>query len=334
MSIADLLSGARPGLTPPYAPQNALPSLPPSQGAAGQKGLGGFLNRFLEPTSALGQFGRALVIAGGTPIGRAFQYMDYQKHNNADADLDRQYKQAQIAHLNAPEEDAWTKTLRAAGIDPNSEQGRAMSLSRAQHEADPIMTNVVHETGPDGQITDRLVGVPYSKLAAQFGAGAQAAPGALALPASAAPNPLSSVDDLYERVVQRESSNRPGVTGPVTPYGQAQGLSQVLPATAQSMAEAGGLDWRPDLMTGKTPEAAAYQHALGKLYLAQGFARYGGDQTKAAMFYHGGPNESRWGPKTRAYGAAVGGGPTATKQVGGKTYYRFSDGWYDNPEGR
>lgn len=103
MSMADLLSGARPGLTPPYAPEAALPSLPPSQGPAGQqKGLGGFLNRFLEPTSALGQFGKALVMAGGTPIGKAYAYMDQQKRDARDGDLDRQYKMAQIAHLNTP----------------------------------------------------------------------------------------------------------------------------------------------------------------------------------------------------------------------------------------
>jgi hypothetical protein len=114
MSMADLLMGARPGVTPPYAPEAALPSLPPSQGPAGKpRGLGGYLNSFLEPTNALGQFGKALVMAGGTPIGAALGYLDQQRMADRKlsaeeqaAALDAQYKQAQIAHLSEPEKTA------------------------------------------------------------------------------------------------------------------------------------------------------------------------------------------------------------------------------------
>jgi soluble lytic murein transglycosylase-like protein len=49
--------------------------------------------------------------------------------------------------------------------------------------------------------------------------------------------------------------------------------------------------------------------------LAARYARMGfeatGSWSGAAAHYHGGPNRRLWGPKTRAYAAAVGGRPFA-----------------------
>lgn len=128
--------------------------------------------------------------------------------------------------------------------------------------------------------------------------GQQAAPqGAQSTPPDA--------DQTWRSMIQRESGGRPGVLGPQTRYGQAQGMTQMLPATAQAMAKKLGVPWRPDLMTSKTPEGAAYQEKLGRAYFDEGLQKYGGDTGKAASYYHGGPNEKLWGPKTRAYSAAV-----------------------------
>lgn len=112
-------------------------------------------------------------------------------------------------------------------------------------------------------------------------------------------------DPLFEGMVQQESGGRAGVLGPETPYGRAEGRTQMLPATAESMARKLGVPWRPDLMRGETPAAAAYQDKLGRAYLDEGLEKYGGDPEKALMYYHGGPDESLWGPKTRAYAQSI-----------------------------
>lgn len=110
---------------------------------------------------------------------------------------------------------------------------------------------------------------------------------------------------LSSAVTQQESGNRPGIAGPSTPYGVAHGLMQVQDGTGRDMAKKLGLPWRPDLMRGTDAGAAAYQQALGNAYLQEGLAKFGGDPRMALMYYHGGPNQHLWGPKTHAYADAV-----------------------------
>lgn len=167
--------------------------------------------------------------------------------------------------------------------------------------------------------------------------------------------------DLFEALIQQESGGRPGVPGPVTEYGQPMGMTQMLPETAQEMAGKLGLPWRPEMLSGTSNEAADYQRRLGRAYFDEGLAKYGGDQRKALMYYHGGPDETLWGSKTRAYADAVlarsrgvsstgGGGrtvtriaegkpperpkPSETRVIKGQTYYKIAGRWFDNPEGR
>lgn len=106
---------------------------------------------------------------------------------------------------------------------------------------------------------------------------------------------------LMPALVQQETGGRPGIKGPPTKYGRAVGLAQTLPVTAQAMAQKLGLPWRPDLLEATTEEGAQYQFALGQAYLQEGLEKYGGDPAKALMYYHGGPDERLWGPKTRRY---------------------------------
>jgi len=68
--------------------------------------IAGFANRFsdelINPTNGLGKLGMYLGAASGSPLGQA-QYAAHQDALKAgDSDLERQYKMAQIAHLNAP----------------------------------------------------------------------------------------------------------------------------------------------------------------------------------------------------------------------------------------
>ena len=87
MSLAALLAGhplasVQPGFgTPPYAPQDQSMGQPMGR----QHGFAGFLDRALNPTNALGQFGQALV-AGGGSLADAMGYLMQSRAAKAKAD--------------------------------------------------------------------------------------------------------------------------------------------------------------------------------------------------------------------------------------------------------
>jgi soluble lytic murein transglycosylase-like protein len=110
--------------------------------------------------------------------------------------------------------------------------------------------------------------------------------------------------DPFEALIQQESGGRPGAVGPQTKYGRALGMTQMLPETAKEMAAKLGMPFRPDLLRGTSKQAAAYQRRLGKAYFEEGLAKTG-NLRDALHYYHGGPDRSLWGPKTRAYAQAV-----------------------------
>lgn len=110
--------------------------------------------------------------------------------------------------------------------------------------------------------------------------------------------------DILPHLVAQESSGRPGISGPQTEYGRAQGLTQVLPSTGRGVAEKLGVAWRPDLMTGTSPAAQQYQRAIGQAYLDEALSATG-TVYDGLRYYHGGPNRKLWGPKTNAYAASV-----------------------------
>lgn len=110
--------------------------------------------------------------------------------------------------------------------------------------------------------------------------------------------------DILPALIQQESGGRAGVRGPQTQYGQAVGLTQVLPSTGKGIAQKLGVPWRPDLMAGTSKEAAQYQQAIGQAYLEEALEKTG-NVTDALKYYHGGPNRRIWGPKTNAYATSV-----------------------------
>jgi hypothetical protein len=123
---------------------------------------------------------------------------------------------------------------------------------------------------------------------------------------SPSPTPRSSdPNDVFSSLVHHESHGEAGAVGPDTPYGNALGAAQTLPDTAREMANKLGLPWRPELLTAKSPEGLDYQLKLGRAYFNEGLAKYNGDLGKALMYYHGGPDERQWGPKTHAYANAI-----------------------------
>jgi hypothetical protein len=114
-------------------------------------------------------------------------------------------------------------------------------------------------------------------------------------------------------LIKQESGGRVGVIGPQTRYGRAEGMTQMLPATAQETAGKLGVPWRPELMRANTPEAAEYQETLGRAYLQEGIEKTGNLQD-GLRYYHGGPDRKLWGPKTEAYAGQV-----SARLTGGST---------------
>jgi hypothetical protein len=76
----------------------------------------------------------------------------------------------------------------------------------------------------------------------------------------------------------------------VSPLG-AEGIAQLMPKTARGLGVSDSFDVNQAI-----PAAAKY--------LAEGLNKYG-DPEKALMYYHGGPDESIWGPKTQAYPSKI-----------------------------
>ena len=113
------------------------------------------------------------------------------------------------------------------------------------------------------------------------------------------------IDVVFRSLVVQESGGQRGIPGPMTRYGQAHGLTQVLDSTAEATAKKLGIAWRPDLMRGTSDEAGAYQLKIGRAYFEEGLKKYDGDLRRALMYYHGGPDQRKWGPKTHAYASEV-----------------------------
>jgi transglycosylase-like protein with SLT domain len=88
-----------------------------------------------------------------------------------------------------------------------------------------------------------------------------------------------------------DASGDPNAIGPDTKYGRAIGPAQLLPSTAASLGVSDPTD----------PKQAIRGQA--KL-MAENLKRYGDKQT-ALLAYHGGTDQSNWGPKTKAYAGNV-----------------------------
>lgn len=183
--------------------------------------------------------------------------------------------------------------------------GKAAADDWLKSASDPVVT----VTLPG----NRVYSGPRSGLAAALGGGAQTMqrpeigaelPDPRKRGGAGPGQPTFQPSAVMGSLIQQESGGRAGVLGPQTRYGQAQGLTQMLPATAESVAKKLGVPWRPDLMTGTSKAAAAYQRALGQAYLEEGYQATGNIRD-ALHYYHGGPSRKLWGPKTRGYAESV-----------------------------
>jgi soluble lytic murein transglycosylase-like protein len=223
---------------------------------------------------------------------------------------------AKIIRSVKPQDDASWQQVRTLGqqygipmdavpdhYDPNYVQ-QVVAMADA---LDPQSSQNLMNVAPGGSVFDPqarkpIYQAPFKPELHNIPEGAIAVPMGGPQPAAAG---TPNVDAIWNSLVQQESGGRPGITGPQTPFGRAQGMTQMLPQTAEAMAGKLNLPWQPQMMTDATPEGADYQGKLGRAYFDEGLQKYGGDMEKALMYYHGGPNEAMWGPKTRAYAKSV-----------------------------
>lgn len=91
--------------------------------------------------------------------------------------------------------------------------------------------------------------------------------------------------ELLAALVKQESGGNPNAVNSET---GATGLGQLMPTTAKELG-----------VTDRTDPEQSLRGAAD--YLAQGYKKYPDDPRKALMYYYGGPNEKKWGPRTQAY---------------------------------
>lgn len=148
------------GMTPPYMPQqggSTPPYVPAQAGIAPEMDVPkGFLAPGGKGAMIAGILGDGLARASGgeavfLPM-MAAQQRDAQRAQQEQVQWDRrrtaEREDKQWEWQNKPrEDDPYTRMMRQAGIDPNSEQGRALYRNKVEREGDPdVMTTL-----PNGQ---------------------------------------------------------------------------------------------------------------------------------------------------------------------------------------
>jgi hypothetical protein len=283
------------GAKPPYG---TPPFAPPHENTGGAEtpkhGLAGFIDRLFNPSNGLGQFGQALVASGGGPVGNAMAYMmqtnSARAHQGDEFGKWKQQYDYELAHPKQTEPHYWESndgSLHAIG-----DNGQPTEV---YHDPTPKMNFI-----PDGKGGGMWVAVPGS------GASAPTAPvGKITLidePAPAAAPP-AGYGAFKSAIIGQESGGHYGV--PNAQGSGAMGLGQVMPGTARTLAGRLGLPYRPDLLGGTDPNAQTYQNQITDAAAHEAWGAANGDPATAAMYYFGGSNRSKWGPKTRRYSSDI-----------------------------
>lgn len=109
--------------------------------------------------------------------------------------------------------------------------------------------------------------------------------------------------DAFSRAIPQQESS--GNYRARNKQSGALGKYQLMPATAKAIAARLGMAYDPALLVSDSPEARAYQDALGTSAMKEAWDYGKGDPSLAATYYHAGPNKKGWGPKTRDYSGDI-----------------------------
>lgn len=311
MGLLSAIFGAKPPYgTPPFGPPHPntggaeLPTTPETLPA--KHGLAGYIDRFFNPTNPLGQFSQALLASSGGPLGNAMGLMMQQRAlNGRDGREFANWKQQYDYEVAHPKKSAagphfWESndgSLHA--IDPETN-----AQSEIYHDPTPKMNFI-----PDGMGGGQWVAVPTMPSGTPTPVGKitpldDPAP-ADAPPAGGTGDPgtKASYSAFKGAIIGQESGGRYGVAN--SEGSGAMGIGQVMPGAARVLAGRLGVPYRPDLMGGTDPTAQGYQNRITDAALQEAWAAGGGDPRTAAMYYFGGSNRGKWGPKTRRYGSNI-----------------------------
>lgn len=212
----------------------------------------------------------------------------------------RREHQWQLDHPK-PTEDAFTRAMAEAGIQPGTPEYIKLAKQRAQMLTQPV------QLVPDGMGGMALIRPNAIGSGPQVGdviddprkAGGAAQPGMPPFSGSV------GYDDFKRAIIEQESGGRYGVAN--TEGSGAAGIGQVMPETAKVLAARLGLPFRPDLMGASHPAARQYQDAITDAAVkeAWGVGGAGSDPATSAKYYFGGSNRDRWGPKTNRYAQSI-----------------------------
>jgi len=224
-------------------------------------------------------------------VGQAAQWADTpEKWDAAIDNLSRQYPDL------AQYKGKFTPEARMAAISAAGQMKDYYASQKAQQEASrPMIAGPGSRIiSPDGSKV--LQEIPFAPRPVTVGEGQTVVE---YNPSHSGP---LTVDNFLPAIVKQESG---GNYKAVNRESGAMGAYQVMPATGQSLAGQIGLPWRPDLMTSDTPEAKQYQDQIGRAAVKEAVDASGGNPVEAAMYYHGGSDKSKWGPRTQQYGREV-----------------------------
>jgi hypothetical protein len=295
--------GAKPlASTPPFAPPHAqtggaeIPTTPETRPA--KHGLAGFLGRFVN-SGGLGDLG-AMIAALGTNQLPAVMAAVQQRRGSAG-----QHEQERAEHWQdwQRQYDYEVGHPKPSNAGPHYWESNDGSLHAIGDDGKPV--EVYHDPTP------KMNFIPDGMGGGSWVAVPNAAPG------GASPNPPigTVVDDprktaqpasygaFKSAIIGQESGGRYGV--PNAEGSGAMGIGQVMPGTARVLAGRLGLPYNPGLLAGNDPNSRAYQDQITEAAVREAWEAGGGDPRTAAMYYFGGSDRGKWGPKTRRYGNSV-----------------------------
>lgn len=301
MGLLAHIFGAKPPYgRPPFAPPHEntggseIPTTPETLPA--KRGLSGFIDRLANPTNSLGQIGQALLAGGGGPLGNSIALL-MQQHALAGKDSRdfqnwKQQYDYEVAHPKPSTAGPHYWESNDGSLHAIGDDGKPVEV---YHDPSPKMNFI-----PDGQGGGQWVAVPGAAPTAPVG---EITPIDDPAPANAPPAGGTGYGAFKGAIVGQESGGRYGV--PNAQGSGAMGVGQVMPATAKVLAGRLGLPYRPELMGGTDPSAQNYQNQITDAATREAWQAGAGDPAKAAMYYFGGSNRSKWGPKTRRYASDI-----------------------------
>lgn len=189
----------------------------------------------------------------------------------------------------------------AAVFDPNTQQ---------EIYSNPGLAKPLTIKRGDGG-TDMFIWDPESRSFVQSGNKDGGAPGQ----APAGGGGAMTVANVAPHIVAQESGGDYTATNKDT---GALGAYQIMPNTARSLASRLGVPYNSGLMVSDTPEGRAYQDKIGQAAIQEALDNSNGNPQQFGMYYYGGSDKSKWGPKTMQYGqqmaARISGGAPAAGQ--------------------